>query len=432
MNTTDAQTKNMRVRTRKKTIIGNALSLFSVQFANYLLPLITFPYLVHVLGVEKFGLLSFVFSLIQYFVIITDYGFNYTATRQVSIYRDNKDKLSSIFWTVMIIKLCLLIVSLAFLMGIIYWIPKFNSDRALYLISATALIGGVLFPVWYFQGTERIVVMSIVNLLSKVILTVFLFIYIKSPKDINAAAFIMAAGPLFSGVILFLVAVSSGGMSFFTPKWQDIKESLRDGWAVFINQISSALLNNSNVFILGLFVPPTMVGYYAIADKIVRAVINLVGPISTSIFPFTSQLFNQAVKEGELFVRRIIRPGTIVFGVLSLSLFIFADFLTKIISGQPSQLITLYIRIMAIAPFTIFIDNMYGVQVLLNIGRKNAFMWAVLLPGVLSVALSFLFVPKYGGLATALIFVLSELLVLTLMIIAVRSHHICLYADKLF
>ena len=64
------------------TILSNFLSLTILKALNYILPLITFPYLVRVLGVDKFGLLSMAIAVVAYFVIIVNYGFELSATKK--------------------------------------------------------------------------------------------------------------------------------------------------------------------------------------------------------------------------------------------------------------------------------------------------------------------------------------------------------------
>lgn len=69
------------VYNKYKKVINNFISLFIIQSLNYLLPLITVPYLARVLGAKNYGKVIFAIAFITYFQIITDYGFNLSATR---------------------------------------------------------------------------------------------------------------------------------------------------------------------------------------------------------------------------------------------------------------------------------------------------------------------------------------------------------------
>jgi len=97
--------------TRSKAVVTwNFISLASLDVFNYLLPIITFPYLVRVLGAEKYGVIVFATSFIQYFITITDYGFTISAAREVAVVRNNPRRLSEVVSSIVLIKVCLMLL----------------------------------------------------------------------------------------------------------------------------------------------------------------------------------------------------------------------------------------------------------------------------------------------------------------------------------
>ena len=139
----------------KKVLANNYLSLLVLQAANYLLPLLILPFLVRVLGTDKFGLVMFAQSLAVFLTVFVDFGFNLSGTREISLARDDKNKLSEIFNAIMIVKLLLIVVAFGILCIIVNVFTRFSIDKNVYLLSFGIVIGQALFPVWFFQGIEN-------------------------------------------------------------------------------------------------------------------------------------------------------------------------------------------------------------------------------------------------------------------------------------
>ena len=133
----------------------NMLSLFTLQGAAYLLPLIAIPYLVRVLGPTAYGRIAFAQAFVQYFVLLTDYGFNLSATRSIALTKGDRRALSRIFSSVIAAKLCLAAVGWCVLELACLFSPDLARHHALFVVCYLAVLGNALFPVWLFQGIER-------------------------------------------------------------------------------------------------------------------------------------------------------------------------------------------------------------------------------------------------------------------------------------
>ncbi|REC73941.1 oligosaccharide flippase family protein, partial [Chryseobacterium rhizosphaerae] len=155
----------------KKALLENFVSLSALQLVGMLLPLITLPYILRVIGFEKYGVIVFSASLIAYFTALTDFSFRITATRDVAIYRDSPKKLNIIYSKVLTIKTLFLLISWLIIAIVVCLYPPFYENKEIYFYTSLLLLGYVLFPEWFFQGIEKMRYITYLNLGIKLFFT---------------------------------------------------------------------------------------------------------------------------------------------------------------------------------------------------------------------------------------------------------------------
>lgn len=410
--------KNIFKSKEYKRILENMISLTGLQFASYILPLITLPYLTLVLGPEKFGLTQYAISLITYFQFFTDYGFNLSATRELAICRDDNQKISQIFSSVMFIKLCLCILSFIILLLIVMFIPKFNEDSYVYILTFGMVIGYMLFPTWLFQGLEYMRYTSILNIIGKIVFTVLIFIFIHDTTDYMLVPLINSLGYILVGILGIYIALTKFNIKLTLPSIRDIKYHLREGWYVFISTIAINMYTTTNTFLLGLLTNNTLVGYYSIAEKIILAVNGLLNPISQALYPFISRTVKTDDKTRSIeFIRKITKIMTLVGIVLSAGLFIFAKPIILLLFGQSYVNSVIILQIISIVPLAVSLSTVFGVETMLTFNYKKAFTSIVMIGGIIDIVLGIILITLMKEIGIAISFVTTEIFITIAMFI---------------
>jgi len=393
------------MNTDKKRLLENFFSLSILQGVNYILPLITIPYLVRVLGPEKFGLVSFAQAFIQYFVIITDYGFHLTATREVSLFRDNTEKLREIFSAVIAAKICLCFISLLLLLVVVFSFEKFRVNWFLYLVTFGIVVGNMLFPVWFFQGMERMKYITYVNVFSKAIFTFLIFIMVKTKEHYLRVAILNSLGYLVSGIISLYALSTAFEIRPHIPKLESVKEELKDGFYIFLSFIGERLYTTSNTFILGLLTSNTVVGYYSAGERLVKVVQSLFQPVSQSIYPHISYTAKHSSQNTLRFIRKIIFSIGSVFALASVLLFVFSKEIVLLLFGMDFESTESVVKIMSFLPFIGVMGNIFGTQIMLNFNMQSIFARIIIAGSLIHIPVSLFLTYNYGmtGMATSVI-----------------------------
>lgn len=408
--------KNKLIGTEeKKRLANNIFSLGVLQGVNYILPLLTLPYLVRVLGPEYFGLLAFATATITYSMLITDYGFNLSATRQISIHRDDKNKVNEIFSSVMMIKTVLMVVSFGLMCLLVFSFEKFSQHWEIYFITFGTVIGQVLFPVWLFQGMERMKYITYLNIGSKAFFTVCIFIFAQEQADYLLVPLLSATGFIVAGIWSLYLVKREFHVCFVLQSATTLRYQLAEGWHVFFSSIAKSLYTISTIFILGLFTNNTVVGYFAAADKIVQAVKGLYQPVSQAIYPLIGKKIHKHKQAGLAFIRKTTWVvGTGMF-VISVVLYLFSERIINLLLGAQYQQAVLLLQTMAFLPLIIALSNIFGIQTMLNLGYTRAFSRILVAAAILGVGLSLVLVPLYEGLGSAITMLTVEVFVTALM-----------------
>ena len=332
----------------KNRLISNFLSLSVLQGLNMLLPLITFPYLVRVLGIETFGLVNLALSFIMYFNILVSFGFELSATREISIHRDNITIVSEIFSTVMLIKAILLVISFLVLTILILCIDTFREFSWLYYATFGIVIGNAIFPSWFFQGMERMKYITYINVISKSVFTVLIFVFIKEKADYIYVPILNSLGAIIGGTYAFYLVFKLFSVSIVLPKNMVFWAQLKDSFQFFLSRVAN---NGSRYFamtMIGLYFGNLIVGYYAIVEKLFYAFMSLGSVVSQTIYPYMSRTRN--IK----FFKKILSLITIVSVVLLIPILYFnKEILLLVFDVQNKMLSNIFIIIISSTIFAI-------------------------------------------------------------------------------
>lgn len=402
-----------------KVLLENFTSLSFLQITNFLLPLITLPYLIRVLGVDKFGLIVFAQAFCQYFVVLTDFGFNLSAVREISIHRSYIDKVSEIYCSVMLIKSALTVLSLILLSVIVFSFSKFRGDWLIFYLSFGLVIGQTLFPIWFFQGMEKMKYIALLNILAKSIFTVCIFVFIRNSSDYIYVPLLQSLGFLVAGCIGQVAAFKNFKIQFLIPKPGKIAHHAKDSLQFFMSRVSVSLYTASNAFFLGLFASHAMVGYYAAAEKLYMAAKQLYQPLANAIYPYMAKTKNK------ILFHKLFKFSVLSNLIFCISLFLLSGIIIRLLYGNDFQVSEVVLKILTLALVLVVPSILLGYPYLAALGKAQFANGSVIIASLFHIAaLLVLSQISMDAFAVAILVVITEAMVLFIRIFGVHKCHL--------
>ena len=406
----------------KKDLIENIVSLMSIRGLEYLSYIVLIPYLVRVLGPNKFGVLALVQAVLQYFVVINNYGFNYSSTREIAICSENKERLHILCTTLASKLLIFLFSSLIF--GLALYLDLFPIiDIRLFLVCYVVVIGNVLFPIYFFQGIEKMRFLTVSNIISRVICIVCVFCFVKNEDDYILAGFLQSMPPLISALIAFLLIVRIYGINFVNiPNWNDIKISIINGWDLFLAGVASNLYTSSNVVVLGYMVPAEIVGYYSGADKIIRSIIGVFTPVTQALYPYVSRHISISSEHAKDLVKRIFKIYLFLGLAMTFICYCYGEYFVVFLLGDKFINSIELFEIMTPLLLIILLSGVCGVVILVAFGLKKYFRSSLLSGMCINFVLIFPMINFFDAKGLAITNLIVEGSILCLMLCYIRKY----------
>ncbi|HFZ8994082.1 TPA: oligosaccharide flippase family protein [Citrobacter freundii] len=365
----------------ERGLIENVFSLATLQFFNIIIPILLIPFLYTRVGVDMFAMIMVAQALTAYFVIVIDYGFNLSATRHISINRDNNKTLSEAFSSVMILKSSICVVSFLVYIILVFMYSNYSTHKELFFLFYLTVVGQSLFPSWFFQGVEKMKYITIINAILKIVCSILIFFMIDTVKDYYYYPLIFGIGSIIGACVAIRLACKNYDLKIYIPDVCILFVYLKESTGFFFSRIAVTSYTTLNIIVLSFFASTTVVGYYSIAEKIYMAIRSIYQPVSTALYPYISK--NRNV----LIFKRIFSWLIIGNFIAVLLLYFLSPWVIKLATGHYQQESIEYLRLFSILILIIMPSIFMGYPLLGAMGYSSVVNRSVIFPSIIHIAI---------------------------------------------
>ncbi len=380
--------------------------------ANYIFPIITYPYVSRVLGVTNIGICNFIDSIINYYMMFSMMGIVAVGIREIAANTSNRQKLSKSFSNLLILNSISTGIVLLLLIISIYSIPKLYEHRELMFIGFFKVIFNYLQIEWFYKGIENFKYITKYGLLTKIIYVVGIFIFIKEQTDYN----------IYYLLSMLMIAASAVINLWHTKAFVDIKISnlslkpyIRPFLILGTYILLTSMYTTFNVAYLGFVCGETEVGYYTTATKLHSIFLSLFTAFTGVMLPRMSSLVSKGQIES---FKELLSKSLHTLFIFAIPVIIFttvyASQIIEIIAGPGYEFATIPMRMVMPLILIIGYEQIIVLQVLMPLKKDKDIFINSIIGAIWGLLLNILIVSQLKSIGSAIVWITSELIILTL------------------
>ncbi len=400
---------------RNKSLIQNFSYITIMQIFLLIAPLITYPYLIRILGRELYGIVLTAQMLVSYASLLIDFGSNSVCAKHVSINRNNIIKLSEIVSSVLCIRVLLCLICFSIYCVIVFLVPIYREYWLLFLLTYGLTINDLLFPQYFFQGKEHMGIITIINIIIKLIFILLVFYVVKTAADYIMIPLLYTTGYALGAIIALFIIFKKEKLRFYIPKISKMFVYVKDSSAIFATDIISTVKDKFNYMLVGSFTGMSNVVIYDLALKLNSLVTKPLNIICIVLFPRFSMNHNIEKVKKVMLISLLI--SIFIVSIVNL-------FLPQIIGIFLHEEIELFpIRLFLLAPIMLSISSVISSNIFVAWGYNKYVFYSILVTTtvyVISLIVCVLFKQQYTVYSFIIISLISYFTELVYRLIKIR------------
>lgn len=353
---------------RNKTVLANVSYLSILQIFTILFPLLTYPYLLRVIGLDLYGVIVFAQTIITYVSLVINFGFNMSGAKNVAICKENKELLSRIVSSTYLCKLILWSICVVVYFSIISIVPFFKEHYWVYSLSFLLTFNELLLPIWFFQGIENMKYITIVNMLARLLFVIAIFLFIHEREDYLLVPLLNGLGAVVAGILSLYIVLGRERVRLSVIPIRELRSAYKESFPLFVSTLSTQIYVNVNKLVIGSFLGMSEVSIYDLGEKVLNLMKLPISMVSQAVFPKISR------EKNIHFVNKImfLLAGAVFIGYMFV--FIASRQIVYLFTGAYVNDAIVVIRILGVSAIIISFNCFLGGNRLVPFGFSSMYM----------------------------------------------------------
>lgn len=289
-------------------VVENYAFMTILQVLNICFYLLIYPFLIRVLGAESYGLYAFAIAVVTLFITFVSFGFDLPAAKKIAENTDNKEIMSQVLSEVTATKVLLEMVALIIYSCLFLISTKMRDNALLFAIVFAQTITNIVFPQWYFQGVQRMRVVTYIQVAFKFATLPFIFWLLRSPDDCWIYALIASVSSVGGGLVAWLIVRFKDGLKMRYVALPAVWRSIREVAPFFLSNVTGVVKEQGIVLLIGQFLGMSEVAIYDLANKIIIIPRTIFSKLNDALYP-------QMMAQPSPTRRRKVLIGEVIIGL---------------------------------------------------------------------------------------------------------------------